>query len=46
MSDGKKPGLIPLDDALASLLAQMTPLAQVETLATFDALLGVSVEVG
>ncbi len=37
MSDGKKPGLIPLDDALASLLAQMTPLVQVETLATFDA---------
>lgn len=37
MSDIKKPGLIPLDDALASLLAQITPLTGAETLATSDA---------
>jgi len=37
MSDGKRPGLIPLDDALAALLAQIEPLAGTETLATADA---------
>ncbi|MFG6433366.1 gephyrin-like molybdotransferase Glp [Roseateles sp. LYH14W] len=37
MSDGKKPGLIPLDDALAALLAEIEPLGGVETLATADA---------
>jgi len=36
MSEPRKP-LIPLDDALASLLAQMTPLAGTETVATADA---------
>jgi molybdopterin molybdotransferase len=37
MSDGKKAGLIPLDDALAALLAQIEPLAGVEALPTADA---------
>ena len=36
MSEPRKP-LIPLDDALASLLAQITPLAGTETVATADA---------
>ncbi|MCF8204347.1 MAG: molybdopterin molybdotransferase MoeA [Methylotenera sp.] len=34
MSDAKKPALTPLDDALATLLAQVQPLAEVETLPT------------
>jgi molybdopterin molybdotransferase len=34
MSDAKKPALTPLDDALATLLAQVQPLADVETLPT------------
>ncbi len=32
-----RPGLIPLDDALATLLAQITPLAGTESVATLDA---------
>lgn len=34
MSDSKKPGLTPLDDALAALLAQVAPLADTEVVAT------------
>ena len=37
MSDAPRKPLIPLDDALASLLAQIEPLAGTETLATADA---------
>ncbi|MFG6415239.1 gephyrin-like molybdotransferase Glp [Roseateles sp. DC23W] len=37
MSDAPRKPLIPLDDALAALLAQITPLAGTETLATADA---------
>jgi len=34
MSDAKKPALTPLDDALATLLAHVQPLAERETLPT------------
>jgi len=37
MSDAKKPALIALDEALASLLAQMTPLPGTEALPTAEA---------
>src|SRR5437868_6458204 len=37
MSDDKKPGLIPLDEALATLLAQIEPLGGLDMLATADA---------
>lgn len=33
-----RPGLTPMDDALAQILARIEPLAAVETLSTFDAL--------